>query len=150
MGSDVPDCTVLSFGTGYFSEADYKRTLGRPDWWRVPTWARRAIELFLADGVRAQSLDIYNDYVTGYMGHYEEAGLDFRRFQMPFPEDLSLDDASSRALSFLQQQGEAMGKRIQNNLFAPNENMDIDPEGIFRAIQKFRASRENARVRYGP
>ncbi|MFN8420431.1 MAG: patatin-like phospholipase family protein [Anaerolineae bacterium] len=123
--------SVLSFGTGWVLESSFLKAHGAPDRWKILDWAQNAPMMIIGDGARSQSLEIITNYV--------QRGMDFRRFQVAMDEDIGLDDASDAALARLQELGEALGIRLQNNQHALSD-LRFDPEGLITAVRNYEAS----------
>jgi patatin-like phospholipase/acyl hydrolase len=127
--------SVLSFGTGWVKEENYARDVGEPTKWLGLDWAMNAPLLITGDATRAQSIDIID--------RYGAAGLDFRRFQFPLEKDISSDAyASKETYELMNKLGEKLGESLVNNRYAPNEDRQIDPEGIWDALEKFEAAKQ--------
>lgn len=123
--------SVISFGTGWVLEDAFVKSHGAPNRWKILDWAQNAPLMIIGDGARSQSLEIITNYV--------QRGLDFRRFQVAMDEDIGLDDASNAALERLQELGEALGIRLQNNQHSLTDQR-FDPEGLISAVRNYEAS----------
>lgn len=129
--------TVLSFGTGWVNAQNYERANGKPTGWHGITWALRAPDLFMADTIRAQSINI--------MENNEYNRLDFRRFQFELEEaiegDAYGDDATYQKML---QIGAQLGERIVANEYAPNPDPQFDPEGLYATYESYKEARLKA------
>ena len=128
------EVTILSFGTGRVETATFERERGKPSNWHAIDWAINAPTLLTEDTARAQSIDILDAAAA--------QGLDFRRFQVSLPKEITGDDfADSATYTLMQTLGETLGNRISNNQYAPNADPNFDPEGLYVGLQQIQASR---------
>jgi uncharacterized protein len=134
------DVSVLSFGTGWVNGDNYQKTAGVPAEWRGLDWAQNAPMVIVGDAARAQSLDIIEGFGGGQ--------IDLRRFQFALEKDISGDAYGDDATyAFMKDLGDQLGTRIRQDQFAPNENPDFDPEGIYAGLLKYRAAKTAAQAR---
>jgi patatin-like phospholipase/acyl hydrolase len=138
-GYDPKDVTVLSFGTGWVNADNYQKAVGQPDEWRGLDWAQNAPMVIVGDAARAQSLDIIEGFGAGQ--------IDLRRFQFLLEKDISGDAYGDDATyAFMKQLGDQLGERIRQDQFAPNENPEFDPEGIYSSLLKYRKAKAAAQA----
>jgi uncharacterized protein len=149
---DLPSesLSVLSFGTGWYPTANFRQSNADPSWWRVITWAQRAIDLLMDEAARAQSLDVLHDFAV----QKSEIGkINFRRFQIKMPTQFMLDDSRPSTMNALNRLGEQLVDRIQNGDYFSSDRLeeianrdveepDIDPEGIAKAWLRYNKSME--------
>ena len=130
---------MLSFGTGWVNRDNYEKAVGQPAEWRGLDWAQNAPIVIVGDAARAQSLDIIEGFGGGQ--------IDFRRFQFPLEKDISADAyADDETYVFMKQLGDQVGERIRHDQFAPHENPEFDPEGLFTGQQKYRSAKAAAQA----
>src|SRR5512135_1823791 len=129
------DVSVLSFGTGWVTSANFERANGVPTGWHGLDWAKNAPRLLVGDTSRAQALDISE----GFGDHQ----IDFRRFQFTLDATIEGDAYSDDATyALMKKLGDELGERIRNNRFAPNADPQYDPEGLYPGQIKYRAAKE--------
>lgn len=128
------DVSVLSFGTGWINAANYERDMGKPTKWLGLDWAMNAPLMVTADATRAQSIDIIDEFGN--------QNLDFRRFQFPLDKDISSDAyADKQTYELMGRLGDTLGENMINNHYAPNEDPQYDPEGLWDALERFRQAK---------
>jgi predicted acylesterase/phospholipase RssA len=139
-GYPARNVSILSFGTGWVGGDAYQKENGAPSEWRGLDWAKNAPDLFLGDAIRSRSLDVLENPDT--------RKIDFRRFQVELDRDIPPDSfVSAATYARMEKLGDEVARRIRENLFAPNTDPELDPEGLFALQSKYRAvkSRHPAR-----
>jgi predicted acylesterase/phospholipase RssA len=140
-GYKPEDVSLLTFGTGWVDPDNFQRAAGIPAKWKGLDWAQNAPSVLVGDAARAQSLDI----IEG-VGHRQ---IDFRRFQFALVDDISSDAYGDDATyTFMQKLGDELGERIRRDQFAPNQDPQFDPEGLYVGEMKYRAAQAAARLMY--
>jgi predicted acylesterase/phospholipase RssA len=136
----APDeVSVLSFGTGWVNGENFQKANGVPTGWHGLNWAQNAPTLLVGDSARAQSLDILEGLGGGTLA--------YRRFQFVLEKDISGDAYGDDATyKFMNELGDALGERIRQNQYAPNENPEYDPEGLHSGQLKYRDAKNVARA----
>jgi patatin-like phospholipase/acyl hydrolase len=133
-GYGPSEVSILSFGTGWLNAENFEKQYHAPIKWRGFDWAQHAPDLFMADAIRSQSLDILENPKTN--------AIDFRRFQFDLPKNIDaeayIDDAT---YAYMEKLGDNLGKRIANNQFASESNPQYDPEGLFAHWARYRAAK---------
>lgn len=133
QGIAPKDVSMLSFGTGWISPANFELAQGQPSRWMGLDWALNAPNVITGDAIRTQSIDIIDDYGS--------QGLDFRRFQFPLEKDINSDAfADSATYDFMKKLGDELGDNILNNRYAPNQDPQYDPEGLWDALERYRTA----------
>jgi predicted acylesterase/phospholipase RssA len=141
QGYPPGEVSVFSFGVGWLNDVNFQRANGIPARWNVVDWAKNAPLIMLGDGIRAQSLDIIADFITG-----QGQGMDFRRFQLELQDDIAPDDSSPAAIARLIQLGDELGKRVLNDQHALGTDPNFDPEGLRSAQERYEKSIRDARL----
>jgi len=137
-GYEQSDVSILSFGTGWLNAENFEKQYHAPTTWRGYNWAFSAPDLFIADAIRSQSLDILEDPGT--------SDIDFRRFQFELEEDIAAEAYQDDATyAFMEKLGDELGKRIVNNQFASERNPQYDPEGLYVHRAKYRKAKHSGK-----
>ena len=137
-GNAPSDVSVLSFGTGWLNAENFERQYHAPTTWRGLDWASNAPNLFCADTIRSQSLDVLENPIT--------SAIDFRRFQFVLEEDIAADTYQNNATyALMERKGDELGERIVNNQFASESNPQYDPEGLYAHRAKYREAKRLGR-----
>ncbi len=135
-GYGPSDVSILSFGTGWLNAKNFEKQYHTPTTWRGLDWAQNAPNLFIADTIRSESLDILENPGT--------STIDFRRFQFKLEKDIAAeayhDDATYDSMEEL---GDKLGKRIVNNQFASDRDPEYDPEGLYEHLAKYRKAKHS-------
>ena len=96
--------------------------------------ALRAPDLFIADTIRSESLDIIENPAT--------SAIDFRRFQFEYEEEIPADTfGEDSTYEHMIKLGDDLGTRIGENLFACEQRPQYDPEGLYLHRAKYRAAK---------
>ncbi len=131
------EVSILSFGTGWLNADNFEHEYHAPTTWRGLDWAGNSPNLFSADAIRSESLEILEDPRT--------SAIDFRRFQFELKEDIPADTYGDDATyAYMRQLGDELGKRIADNQFASDRNPQYDPEGLYAHRAKYRAAKCSA------
>jgi uncharacterized protein len=132
------EVSLLAFGTGWLSAANFERVYHAPTKWRGLNWASNAPNVITADAIRSQSLDILENPTT--------SAIDFRRFQFELKEDIPAESYGDNATyACMKHLGDELGKRIASNGYASEDNPQFDPEGLYAHRARYRAARRSAR-----
>jgi len=135
------EVSVFSFGTGWVTRTGFEKSNGRPDRWRLLSWALNIPYILIGDNARTQSLDVIDDYIQPYP---TGQGMDFRRFQVGLEQDIDPFAPTDQTNAQLISLGDEIGQRILNDQHALSQppNPKFDPEGLQPLLARYRQSME--------